>query len=45
MPMNGLIADPTTPFLRQGARLAALLGGLDHEQWSALVPSRRARES
>jgi uncharacterized protein (TIGR03083 family) len=32
------LADPATPLLRQRDRLAAILGGLDAEQWAA--PSR-----
>ena len=33
--MSGLIADPAVPVIRQRARLAALLDGLDDEQWAA----------
>jgi uncharacterized protein (TIGR03083 family) len=38
MQMTSLVDDPATPLLRQRARLAALLAGLDDEQWAA--PSR-----
>jgi uncharacterized protein (TIGR03083 family) len=33
--MSGLVDDPAVPLIRQRARLAALLDGLDDEQWAA----------
>ena len=33
--MSGLVDDPAVPLIRQQARLAALLDGLDDEQWAA----------
>jgi uncharacterized protein (TIGR03083 family) len=35
MRMESVIDDPATPLLRQRARLANLLAGLDDEQWAA----------